>query len=196
MASAGKRSPFLTSNPVAPIWRDNVQVVDRASWGRICGCAKLLAGTLRCLRLCWQLPWDWSPAEQLGRCPKPHKGAPPLDPARGRRKGTKSPLDPFFAAILGRFSLHLGLSGFLFSTQQFIQRAAIHRNRLRRAHLLTAIAPNTLLVVVFRFLPMPAVHRLLRHRARLLTHPAANALLQIHLRAVLQKRQQRHQLRQ
>ena len=87
-----RRNPLLagkssygrkTSNPVAPIWRDNVQVVDRASWGRICGCAKLLAGTLRCLRLCWRLPWDWSPAEQLGRCPKPHKGAPPLDPARG-----------------------------------------------------------------------------------------------------------------
>ena len=32
--------------------RDNVPVVDRASWGRSCGSAKLLAGTLRCLRLC------------------------------------------------------------------------------------------------------------------------------------------------
>ena len=31
----------------------------------------------------WLFPWNWSPAEQLGRCPKPHKGAPPLDPARG-----------------------------------------------------------------------------------------------------------------
>ena len=37
---------------VAPIWRDNVQVVGRAAWGRSCGSAKLLAGTLRCLRLC------------------------------------------------------------------------------------------------------------------------------------------------
>ena len=27
-------------------------------------------------------PLEWSPVEQLGRCPKPHKGAPPLDPAR------------------------------------------------------------------------------------------------------------------
>ena len=63
--------------------------------GRSCGSAKLLAGTLRCLHLCWRLPWNWSPAQQLGRCPKPHKGAPPLDPARDRRKGTKSPLDPF-----------------------------------------------------------------------------------------------------
>ena len=56
--------------------------LDRAAWGRSCGSAKLLAGTLRCLHLCWRLPWNWSPAQQLGRCPKPHKGAPPLDPAR------------------------------------------------------------------------------------------------------------------
>ena len=34
-------------------------------------------------------PLEWSPVEQLGRCPKPHKGAPPLDPARGN-----FPLDP------------------------------------------------------------------------------------------------------
>ena len=70
---------------VAPIWRDNVQVVGRATWGRICGCAKLLAGTLRCLHLCWRLPWDWSDAEQLGRCPKPHKGRCPLTLPKGLR---------------------------------------------------------------------------------------------------------------
>ena len=56
---------------------------EKAAWGRICGCAKLLAGTLRCLHLCWARLAKWSPEEQLGRCPKPHKGAPPLDPARG-----------------------------------------------------------------------------------------------------------------
>ena len=50
----------------------------RAAWGRVCGRAKLEAGTLRCLRLCWRLPWDWLDAEQLGRCPKPHKGRCPL----------------------------------------------------------------------------------------------------------------------
>ena len=80
-----REEPFITgknSYSVAPIWRDNMQVVGRAAWGRVCGRAKLLAGTLRCLHLCWRLPWDWSDAEQLGRCPKPHKGAPPLDPAR------------------------------------------------------------------------------------------------------------------
>ena len=59
----------------------------RAAWRRVCGRAKLLAGTLRCLRLCWRLPWDWSDEEQLGRCPKPHKRqtkrdeVPPLDPS-------------------------------------------------------------------------------------------------------------------
>ena len=51
--------------------------------GRSCGSAKLLAGTFRCLRLCGLFPLNWSPVEQLGRCPKPNKGAPPLDPARG-----------------------------------------------------------------------------------------------------------------
>ena len=56
---------------------------EKAAWGRSCGSAKLLAGTLRCLRLCWRIPLKWSPDQQLGRCPKPHKGAPPLDPARG-----------------------------------------------------------------------------------------------------------------
>ena len=70
---------------VAPIWRDNVQGVGRAAWGRSCGSAKLLAGTLRCLRLCCWLPWDWSDEEQLGRCPKPHKGRCPLTPPKGLR---------------------------------------------------------------------------------------------------------------
>ncbi len=98
---------WKTGNPVAPIWRDNVRQVGRAAWGRSCESAKLLAGTLRCLRLCGLFSLNWSPVEQLGRCPKPHKGAPPLDPARGI-----PPLDPFFAARLERFSLRFGLSGF------------------------------------------------------------------------------------
>ena len=63
--------------------------LDRAAWGRSCGSAKLLAGTLRCLHLCWRLPWNWSPEKQLGRCPKPHKGRRPLT-----LQGTLS-LDPF-----------------------------------------------------------------------------------------------------
>ena len=40
-------------------------------------------------------PLEWSPAERLGRCPKPHKGRRPLT-----LQGTLS-LDPFWAARLG-----------------------------------------------------------------------------------------------
>ena len=50
----------------------------KAAWGRVCGRAKLLAGTLRCLHLCWRLPLSRFDAKQLGRCPKPHKGRCPL----------------------------------------------------------------------------------------------------------------------
>ena len=73
--------------------------LDRAAWGRSCGSAKLLAGTLRCLHLCWRLPWNWSPAQQLGRCPKPHKGRRPLT-----LQGTLS-LDPFWLPGLGALPL-------------------------------------------------------------------------------------------
>ena len=72
---------------------------EKAAWGRICGCAKLLAGTLRCLRLGWRLPLERSPAKELGRCPKPHKGRRPLTLQGG------FPLDPFLAPRLERFSL-------------------------------------------------------------------------------------------
>ena len=92
------RNDFSRCWSVAPIWRDNVQVADKAAWGRSCGSAKLLAGTLRCLHLCWRLPWDWSEEEQLGRCPKPHKGRCPLT-----LQGAL-PLDPFFASRLERAS--------------------------------------------------------------------------------------------
>ena len=67
----------------------------RAAWGRVCGRAKLGAGTLRCLHLCWRLPWDWSDAEQLGRCPKPHKGRCPLTLQGADEKGRSPPLTPF-----------------------------------------------------------------------------------------------------
>ena len=66
----------------------------RATWGRVCGRAKLGAGTLRCLHLCWRLPWNWSDAEQLGRCPKPHKGRCPLTLQGADEKGRSPPLDP------------------------------------------------------------------------------------------------------
>ena len=98
VASAEAKSPVFREKPsiigktsymVAPIWRDTAQMLERAAWGRVCGRAKLLAGTLRCLHLCWRLPWGWSDAEQLGRCPKPQQGRCPCT-----LQGTLS-LDPF-----------------------------------------------------------------------------------------------------
>ena len=67
----------------------------RATWGHVCGRAKLGAGTLRCLHLCWRLSWNWSDAEQLGRCPNPHKGRCPLTLQGADEKGRSPPLDPF-----------------------------------------------------------------------------------------------------
>ena len=95
-----------TSYSVAPIWRDNMQVVGRAAWGRVCGRAKLLAGTLRCLHLCWRLPWDWSDAEQLGRCPKPQQGRCPCT-----LQGTLS-LDPFWRSGLSALPMLCPAGGF------------------------------------------------------------------------------------
>ena len=55
-------------------------------------------------------PWLTFPFELVARAtvgalPQTPAGAPPLHPARDRRKGTKSPLDPFWAARLERASL-------------------------------------------------------------------------------------------
>ena len=66
-----------------------------AAWGRVCGRAKILAGTLRCLRLLLDA-FDMLIARgTVGALPQTPAGTLSLDPARGRRKGTKSPLDPF-----------------------------------------------------------------------------------------------------
>ena len=109
-----EKSRYVRKNnyAVAPIWRDTAWLVERAAWGRVCGRAKILAGTLRCLRLLLDA-FDMLVARgTVGALPQTPAGTLSLDPARGRRKGTKSPLDPFFVARLGRFSLPLGLSGF------------------------------------------------------------------------------------
>ena len=67
----------------------------RAAWERVCGRAKLLAGTLRCLRLLLTSSFELSAQPAVGALPQTPQGTLSLDPARGRRKGTKSPLDPF-----------------------------------------------------------------------------------------------------
>ena len=71
----------------------------RAAWGRVCGRAKLLAGTLRCLRLLLGVFDKLVARPTVGALPQTPQGTLSLDPARGRRKGTKSPLDP-----ISRFS--------------------------------------------------------------------------------------------
>ena len=59
-------------------------------------------GRFAACAFCWTHLAYWSPAGQLGRCPKPHKGRCPLT-----LQGAL-PLDPFFVARLERFSLHFG----------------------------------------------------------------------------------------
>ena len=87
---------------VAPIWRDNVQVVGRAAWGRSCGSAKLLAWTLRCLRLLLSAFGILVTRETVGALPQTPAEAPPLHPARGN-----FPLDPFRAIELVAFPILL-----------------------------------------------------------------------------------------
>ena len=59
---------------VAPIWRDTARLLERAAWGRVCGRAKLLRRDASLPAPFVERVWhNWSPVEQLGRCPKPHQ---------------------------------------------------------------------------------------------------------------------------
>ena len=57
--------------------------LDRAAWGRSCGSAKLLAGTLRCLRLLLSAFEMLVARGTVGALPQTPQGALPLDPAKG-----------------------------------------------------------------------------------------------------------------
>ena len=72
---------------------------------RICGCAKLLTGTLRCLRLDPTFPLGRFDEEQLGRCPKPHQRRRLWIRQGGMKRDEVPSLDPFRAIEL--FSLPL-----------------------------------------------------------------------------------------
>ena len=87
-----RRNPLLaekscyvckTNCVVAPIWRDNVRVAGKASWGRSCGSAKLLAGTLRCLHPLLAASFGMVARPVVGALPQTPPEAPPLDSARG-----------------------------------------------------------------------------------------------------------------
>ena len=71
--------------------------------GRVCGRAKLLAGTLRCLHLGGLFPLSRFDEEQLGRCPKPHKGRCPLTLQGADEKGRSPPLTLFCAPAWSLF---------------------------------------------------------------------------------------------
>ena len=69
----------MIGRSVAPIWRDNVQVVERASWGARLRTRKITTAALKALR-CSALVWQncvlfhyWLHGKQLGRCPKPYQ---------------------------------------------------------------------------------------------------------------------------
>ena len=62
--------------------RDNMQVVGKAAWGALLRKRKVTGRDASLPAPLLTFPLEWSPVKQLGRCPKPHKGAPPLDPAR------------------------------------------------------------------------------------------------------------------
>ncbi len=121
--------------------------LDRAAWGRSCGSAKLLAGTLRCLHLCWRLPWDWSPAQQLGRCPKPHKGRRPLT-----LQGTLS-LDPFGLPGLGALPLLFLFLRLFLLIQGFFPIKHLPHLPLRFLHHPVALLNRVLLRVVINLRP-------------------------------------------
>ena len=123
-----------------------------ASWieqlgGRSCGSAKLLAGTLRCLHLCWRLPWNWSPAQQLGRCPKPHKGRRPLT-----LQGTLS-LDPFWLPGLGALPLLFLFLRLFLLIQCFFPIKHLPHLPLRFLHHPVALLNRVLLRVVINLRP-------------------------------------------
>ena len=59
-------------------------------------------GRFAACAFCWTRLAYWSPAERLGRCPKPHQRRCLWTPQGAL------PLDPFFVARLERFSLRFG----------------------------------------------------------------------------------------
>ena len=125
----------------------------RAAWGRSCGSAKLLAGTLRCLHLCWRFPWNWSPAQQLGRCPKPHKGRRPLTPQGTDEKGRSPPLTLFSAPGLGALPLLFLFLRLFLLIQGFFPIKHLPHLPLRFLHHPIALLNRMLLRVVINLRP-------------------------------------------
>ena len=80
---------------VAPIWRDTAQMVERAAWGARLRTRKVTGRDASLPAPCLSFLFELVVRETVGALPQTPQGTLFLDPARGRRKGTKSPLDPF-----------------------------------------------------------------------------------------------------
>ena len=81
--------------------------LDRAAWGVLLREREVTGRDASLPAPLLAAPLELVARATVGALPQTPQGAPPLDPARDRRKGTKSPLDPFFGARLGRASLLL-----------------------------------------------------------------------------------------
>ena len=101
---APRENDFSRCWSVAPIWRDNVQVVGKAAWGRVCGRAKLLRrdAALPATKAAGLSAFSiiGLTVQQLGRCPKPHQRCRLWTPQGADEKGRSPPLDPFRAIEL------------------------------------------------------------------------------------------------
>ena len=72
------RYGWKSSIVVAPIWRDNVALRDRAAWGALLRERKVTGRDASLPAPCWLFPLSSFDEQRLGRCPKPHKGRRPL----------------------------------------------------------------------------------------------------------------------
>ena len=101
VAPAGAKSPAYGERPAI---RSRPSGATQHGWsieqlgGAPAGARSYWQGRFAACALCWRLPLNWSPAERLGRCPKPQQGRCPCT-----LQGAL-PLDPFLAARLERFT--------------------------------------------------------------------------------------------
>ena len=89
---------WLSCFSVAPIWRDNVQVVGKASWGAHLRMRKVTGRDASLPALLRASSFELVARGTVGALPQTPPEAPPLDSARGNETG-RSPLPCPFRAI-------------------------------------------------------------------------------------------------
>ena len=98
LVASAEAKPLLagkTSRSVAPIWRDNVQVVDRAAWGASADAQSYGQGRFAACTFVERVWHTGRPRNSWGVAPNPTRELRPLTPQGAL------PLDPFWAARLG-----------------------------------------------------------------------------------------------